>query len=77
MRREPRVLVGPCNLRGKPLGQLAEGRARLLEGADAERARVALRRSYTAPMSVLESGVDRLPIELTYVELTPSEEAVA
>jgi PPOX class probable F420-dependent enzyme len=29
----PRVLVGPANARGKPLGPLAQGSARVLEGA--------------------------------------------
>jgi PPOX class probable F420-dependent enzyme len=71
MRNNPRVLVGPCKLRGKPLGPLAEGRARFLDGQEAEEARLALRRNYTLPMGVFESGVDRMPIEVEYVEVAP------
>jgi PPOX class probable F420-dependent enzyme len=74
MRTNPRVLVGPCNIRGKPLGPLAAGHARFLAGAAAEEARLALRRNYTLPMGVFESGVDRMPIEVAYVEITPESE---
>jgi uncharacterized protein len=77
MRSNPRVLVGPCNMRGKPLGPLAEGRARFLDGAEAEEARLALRRNYTLPMGVFESGVDRMPIELAYVEVAHANDAAA
>jgi len=77
MRSNPRVLVGPCNLRGKPLDPLAAGHARFLDGAEAEAARLALRRSYTLPMGILESGVDRMPIELAYVEITHATEVDA
>ena len=75
IRNNPRVLVGPCNFRGKPSGPLAAGRARLLAGEEAEQARRALRASYTIPMGVLESGLDRMPIDMTYVEVTPGSEA--
>jgi PPOX class probable F420-dependent enzyme len=77
MRNNPRVLVGPCNMRGKPRGPLAAGSARFLDGTEAEEARLALRRNYTLPMGIFESGVDRMPIELEYVEVTPEKEAVA
>jgi PPOX class probable F420-dependent enzyme len=77
LRNNPRALVGPCNMRGKPLGPLAAGRARFLDEGDTEEARLALRRNYTLPMGIFESGVDRMPIELAYVEITPEKEAVA
>jgi PPOX class probable F420-dependent enzyme len=72
MRNNARVLVGPCNFRGKPLGPLAEGQARFLEGDEAEEARVALRGNYTRPMAIFESGADRMPIPLAYVEVMPA-----
>jgi PPOX class probable F420-dependent enzyme len=75
MRNNPRVLVGPCSFRGKPLGPLAEGTARFLEGEDAEEARLAIRSNYTRPMGIFESGADRMPIPLAYVEVTPAKEA--
>jgi PPOX class probable F420-dependent enzyme len=77
MRNNPRVLVGPCNLRGKPLGPLAAGRARFLTGAESEEARLALRGNYTAPMGIFESGVDRMPLVIAYVEITPEVEVGA
>lgn len=33
VRADPRVLVGPANARGKPLGPLAEGNAQVVTGA--------------------------------------------
>ena len=72
MRSNPRVLVGPCNLRGKPLGPVAAGHARFLDGTEAEEARLALRRNYTLPIGILESGIDRMPIQLAYLEVTPT-----
>lgn len=74
MRNNPRVLVGPCNFRGKPLGPMAEGTARFIEEKDAEEARLAIRSNYTRPMAIFESGADRMPISLAYVEVTPAEE---
>ena len=75
IKNNPKVLAGPCNFRGKPLGPLGEGKARLLSADEAEQARLALRDNYTLPMAVLESSVDRMPLELTYVEVTPAMEA--
>ncbi|MGQ9889890.1 MAG: PPOX class F420-dependent oxidoreductase [Aggregatilineales bacterium] len=42
----PGVTVAPCTSRGKVLGPAARGRARFLEGAEAEHARALLRRKY-------------------------------
>jgi PPOX class probable F420-dependent enzyme len=46
IRREPHVRVGPCSFRGKPLGPLAEGSARVLPRAEERMAEVALRSNY-------------------------------
>jgi uncharacterized protein len=44
--RNPRVKVGPCSFRGKPLGPLAEGNARLVPHAEEREAEAALRSNY-------------------------------
>jgi uncharacterized protein len=72
LRRDHRVRVGPCNWRAKPLGPLADGTARILSGAEADHAQQVLQRSYTRPMRVYEGTVDMLPVDLLYVEVTPS-----
>jgi len=46
IRRNPHVRVGPCTFRGRPLGPLAEGSARLVPPAKEELAEGALRSNY-------------------------------
>jgi uncharacterized protein len=72
IRRDPHVRVCPCNLRGRPTGAMAEGTARVLSGEAAERADAALAGNWTTSMKVMERGLDRLPIEMVYVEVEPS-----
>ena len=71
LRREPRVLIGPCDARGKPKGPMIEARARPLgedEEAVAERAIRGnyglMRRLYLASFSGRVAD--------TYVEVTPA-----
>ena len=72
IRNDPHVRVGPCNWRAKPLGPLVEGRARILPPSENEAAYAALRANYTFGQRLYESGLDRLPIEIVYVEVTPA-----
>jgi uncharacterized protein len=74
IRRDPHVRVCPCNLRGRPTGATAEGTARVLSGADEDRADAALAGNWTGAMKAMERGLDRLPIEMVYVEVTPASE---
>jgi len=46
IRRDPHVRVGPCSLRGKPLGPLAECSARVVPPAEEEAAEAAVRSNY-------------------------------
>ena len=71
LRNDPHVRVGPCNWRAKPKGPLAEGRARVLPPEDHERAYEVLKRNYTAGLRLYESSIDRLPVELAYLEVSP------
>jgi PPOX class probable F420-dependent enzyme len=71
IRHDPHVRVGPCNWRGKPRGPLVEGRARVLSGDEADHAYGVLRRSYTFGQRIYEGALDRMPVELAYVEVVP------
>ena len=46
LRHDPRVLVAPCTLRGRPLAPAVPGMARLLAGHEAEDAERRLQRAY-------------------------------
>ena len=72
IRNDPHVRVGPCNWRAKPKGPLVEGTARILPPSRNEFAYAALRANYTFGMRMFESGIDRLPVEVAYVEVTPA-----
>jgi PPOX class probable F420-dependent enzyme len=77
IRRDPQVRVCPCNLRGKPTGEMVEGTARVLSGGDAEQADAALAGNWTQSMKAMERGLDRLPIEIVYVEVESSASTVS
>ena len=51
---------------------IPEGRARVLPSSENEAAYRALRANYTSGQRLYESGLDRLPIEIVYVEVTPA-----
>jgi len=72
LRRNPRVLIAPCNIRGKPTGPVAEGTARVVESAEVARAEAAVAANWSAPMTALERGLERMPLGLAYVEVTPA-----
>jgi PPOX class probable F420-dependent enzyme len=69
IRNDPHVRVCPCNLRGKPTGAATEANARVVDGAAAERADAALSRNWTPAMKLGERALDRLPLEMAYVEV--------
>jgi PPOX class probable F420-dependent enzyme len=72
LRNDPHVRVGPCNWRGKPVGPLVEGTARVLPASENERAYAVLKANYTFGSRLFESGLDRLPLDIVYVEVTPA-----
>jgi PPOX class probable F420-dependent enzyme len=71
IRRDARVLLAPCSFRGKPRAAFAAGTARILPPADHQRAHDILRASYRLVDKLYEGAVDHLPVELTYLEITP------
>ena len=46
IRRDPTVLIGPCDVRGRPTGEQVPGRAEILDDAGTERVRALLRHKY-------------------------------
>jgi PPOX class probable F420-dependent enzyme len=77
IRQNDRVLVGPCNSRGKPRGPLAEGTARLLPSEEHEAAYAVLKRNYTFTQRLGERTIDLLPIELAYIAVAPASAATS
>ncbi len=71
LRRNPQVRIARCNPRGRPKSPVYEGTARELPPEEHERAWRILRDGYSPAIRVYESTADRMPVELTYVEITP------
>jgi PPOX class probable F420-dependent enzyme len=71
IRNNPRVLVVPCTFRGKQRGAAAEGIARELSGAEAERAFELINSNWGAVMGPCERGLDLLGVPEVYVEVVP------
>lgn len=55
IRRDPRVKVAPSNVRGKPSGPYVEGKARFVQGADAERILEMITKRYGTMGRLVES----------------------
>jgi PPOX class probable F420-dependent enzyme len=68
--REPRVLVAPCTLRGRPTGPPFEGRARILDDpAEVATAEHAIQANYGAGRRAYERAIRDAPAR--YVEVLP------
>jgi PPOX class probable F420-dependent enzyme len=72
IRNNPRVTVAPCTMRGKPLGPVAEGRARILPASEAARAEAALRANYGLFRRIYEGGAEVTGLGLVYLEIAPA-----
>jgi PPOX class probable F420-dependent enzyme len=72
IRLDPHVRIAPCNLRGRPSGPVAEGRARVLAGEETKLADRALAGNWSAPTKAAERALEQLPIEIAYVEVEPA-----
>jgi uncharacterized protein len=72
LRRDPRVLLAPCTVRGRPLGPPLEALARVLEGAEEETlAERALAARYGLGRELFERAMDIMRIDMCYLELRP------
>ena len=72
MRANSRVLVAPCDNRGKPKGPAAEGRARILPAAEEESAERAIQANFGLGRRMYEGISMNLGPEAVYVEVTPA-----
>ena len=78
LRRNPEVEFAPCTLQGRVRGPVARGRARLLDGDEAQAARRALRRRHPVLHGVLVPLAHRLAGYTTmHYELCPTTTSAA
>lgn len=71
LRRDNRVLLAPCTVRGRPLGAPFEGSARVLTPDEEHRGERALARRYGLGRELFERTVDIMRIDMCYLEITP------
>jgi PPOX class probable F420-dependent enzyme len=72
IRANPRVLVAPCDSRGKPLGPAAEGTARVLPTEAEEDAERAIQSNFGVGRKLYEGVAMNLGPEGVYLEVTPT-----
>jgi PPOX class probable F420-dependent enzyme len=70
IRSNPRVLVAPCDARGKPLGPAAEAQARIVSAAEEERAERAIQSNFGIGRRVYEGVAMNLGPQGVYLEVT-------
>lgn len=71
VRRDPRVLLAPCTVRGRPLGAPLEATVRVLAPEEELRAERALAARYGLGRALFERAMDALRIDMCFLELTP------
>jgi len=73
LRNDPRLLVAPCTVRGRPLGAPFEARARMLAREEEPLAEAALVARYGLGRELFERTVDVLRIDMCFLEITPGQ----
>lgn len=71
LRRDPRMLIAPCTVRGRPLGAPLEASASVLGAAREAVAERALASRYGHGRALFERAMDLLRIDMCYLEITP------
>jgi PPOX class probable F420-dependent enzyme len=71
LRNDPRLLVAPCTVRGKPLGAPFEAYARALAPAEEGVAERALSQRYGLGRECFERTMDLLRVDMCFLEITP------
>ena len=75
VRNNSRVVVVPCNLRGKPKGQPVAGIARILPEAEHAKADAAIAANWSPGMKVFEKTLEKsssaFDIPMAYIEISP------
>jgi PPOX class probable F420-dependent enzyme len=73
LRRDPRLLVAPCTVRGVPLGAPLTALGRVLEtSSEQARAERTLAGRYGLGRELFELAMDAMRVDMTYLELRPS-----
>ena len=72
IRNDPHVRVAPCNVRGKPMGAVAEGRARVVGEEENARAEAVIQANYGLGRRLYEAPIDRSGLDFVYVEVGPA-----
>lgn len=74
----PRVVVVPSSLRGKPKGQAVAGIARILPDSEHGHAYKVIAANWSLPMKLFERSLDKgsaaFSIPTTYIEIGPAQE---
>jgi uncharacterized protein len=71
LRRDTRLLVAPCTVRGEPLGAPLEARARVLDPDEEPLAERALATGYGSGRALFEWAMDALRVDMCYLEILP------
>lgn|GEM_PF-294315 len=71
LRNDPRVLLAPCTVHGKPLGAPFEARARALAAAEEPLAERVLANRYGLGRELFERSMDLLRVDMCFLEITP------
>jgi PPOX class probable F420-dependent enzyme len=72
LRNDPRALIAPCSLRGKPLGPPVAARGRILESEDERRHAEAVMQSTWGWKRKLFERTSRPLMGVVYIEFTPA-----
>jgi PPOX class probable F420-dependent enzyme len=72
IRANPRVLLAPCDSRGKPLGPAAEGRARILPADDEDAAEASIQANFGLGRRLYEGVAMSAGPAGVYVEVEPA-----
>jgi len=71
LRRDPRMLVAPCTVRGAPLGPPFEASGRVLASEEEAVAERALAKRYGAGREVFERAMDLMRVDMCYLRVIP------
>jgi PPOX class probable F420-dependent enzyme len=77
LRNDPRLLVAPCTVRGRPLGAPLEATAKMLASEDEALAERVLAARYGLGRAIFEWAMDVLRVDMGYLEIAPGSWAVS
>jgi uncharacterized protein len=71
LRRDARMLIAPCTVRGEPLGAPLEASARVLAAEEEPIAEQTLAERYGLGRGIFERAMDLMRVDMCYLEITP------